>query len=401
MGRDSQGHPRVHVYKGDRTFVSVGNHVSIEPDVDFLIGGNHRIDWVTTYPLREFNGLPGSYQGNPYSNGDIIIRSGASIGRGAKILSGITIGEGAVVGPFSVVARDVRPFAVVLGNPAREIRRRFEDDVVESLLTIDWLTWPVEKIMSEFERVTGTAPSGIPTSRTRSLDPVPEAVDGMSRRNPQFERVRGFASRGLRALARIVDSQGAVGRPTTTDSGSRAETVTRGRASRGIPAVHGSDGHVTIGNYSSIGRGCEVLLDPRSVLGDESSHGAPTLARRGDATLPPADVSIGSDVWIGRQAKILPGIAVGDGAVVGAWSVVTTDVAPFSIVAGNPAREIRRRFDDATIAALLRIRWWDWPEEEVLASWEELCSPDLSSFITRHDPLRTEHAPLSSGDGQA
>lgn len=75
------------------------------------------------------------------------------------------------------------------------------------------------------------------------------------------------------------------------------------------------------------------------------------------------DTMIGNDVWIGHQAAIMPAVSIGDGAIIGARSVVTKDVPSYSIVAGNPAKIIRFRFDDKTIASLLEIRWWDWPIE--------------------------------------
>ena len=77
------------------------------------------------------------------------------------------------------------------------------------------------------------------------------------------------------------------------------------------------------------------------------------------------DIVIGSDVWIGYEAVILSGVTVGDGAVIGARAVVTKDVPPYTIVGGVPTRPIRRRFDDDTVAALLRLRWWDWPRERI------------------------------------
>lgn len=79
----------------------------------------------------------------------------------------------------------------------------------------------------------------------------------------------------------------------------------------------------------------------------------------------PGDTVIGNDVWIGRDATIMPGVTISDGAVIGAHSVVTRDVGPYEIVAGNPARVIRTRFDPGDVARLLRIRWWDWPIETI------------------------------------
>jgi virginiamycin A acetyltransferase len=81
---------------------------------------------------------------------------------------------------------------------------------------------------------------------------------------------------------------------------------------------------------------------------------------------------IGNDVWIGTDAWIVAGVTVGDGAIIGARAVVTRDVPPYAVVAGNPAREIRRRFDDATIARLLALRWWDWPAERITRNQREL-----------------------------
>ena len=79
------------------------------------------------------------------------------------------------------------------------------------------------------------------------------------------------------------------------------------------------------------------------------------------AAMSRGDTTIGHDVWIGMDATVMPGVTIGHGAIVGALSVVTSDVRPYAIVAGNPAREIRRRFDDDTVARLLAIAWWDWP----------------------------------------
>ena len=78
------------------------------------------------------------------------------------------------------------------------------------------------------------------------------------------------------------------------------------------------------------------------------------------------DITIGNDVWIGYEAVLLSGVTIGDGAIIGTRAVVTQDVPPYTIVGGVPARPIRRRFDDATIDALLALRWWDWPREKLV-----------------------------------
>lgn len=78
---------------------------------------------------------------------------------------------------------------------------------------------------------------------------------------------------------------------------------------------------------------------------------------------PLPDTVIGNDVWIGRSATIMPGVTIGDGAVVAAHAVVTKDVEPYAIVGGNPARHIRTRFTAGEVELLLRARWWDWPTE--------------------------------------
>ena len=77
------------------------------------------------------------------------------------------------------------------------------------------------------------------------------------------------------------------------------------------------------------------------------------------------DTVVGNDVWIGQNAVILPGVHIGDGAIIGASSVVGSDVAPYTLVIGNPARPLRKRFDDEMIALLLKFKWWDKPIEEI------------------------------------
>lgn len=89
------------------------------------------------------------------------------------------------------------------------------------------------------------------------------------------------------------------------------------------------------------------------------------------------DTVIGSDVWIGQNAVILPGVHIGDGAIIGADSVVGSDIAPYTIVVGNPARPLRKRFDDELIALLLDFKWWDRPIDEINSLIPLLTCSDL------------------------
>ena len=83
------------------------------------------------------------------------------------------------------------------------------------------------------------------------------------------------------------------------------------------------------------------------------------------AWTPKGDIVIGNDVWIGYEAVVMAGVTIGDGAIIGARAVVTRDVPPYTIMGGVPAKEIRKRFPDETIGTLLKLRWWDWPEEKI------------------------------------
>lgn len=92
------------------------------------------------------------------------------------------------------------------------------------------------------------------------------------------------------------------------------------------------------------------------------------------------DTTIGNDVWIGYGATIMPGVTIGDGAIIATKSVVTKDVPPYSIVGGNPAKEIRRRFSETDIEALLQLKWWDWPIEKITANTQHLTGNDLEAL---------------------
>lgn len=98
-------------------------------------------------------------------------------------------------------------------------------------------------------------------------------------------------------------------------------------------------------------------------------------------------ITIGNDIWMGRDALVTSGVTIGDGAVIASRAVVTRDVAPYEIVGGVPARHIGWRFDEQIREALLSIAWWKWPLEDVLAHRSQLQSRDVAGFVSRHGQL--------------
>jgi acetyltransferase-like isoleucine patch superfamily enzyme len=154
MGNMSYYAPNVVKYQGDTGRVIIGNFASVAPDADFYVGGLHRTEWVSQYGLRVMLDLPGAHEdGFTHGRGDIVVGSDTWVTNGCTIMSGVTIGDGAVVGTKAVVARDVRPYAIVVGNPAREIRRRFSDEQIEALLRIRWWDWPTDKVKQHAELI--------------------------------------------------------------------------------------------------------------------------------------------------------------------------------------------------------------------------------------------------------
>lgn len=91
------------------------------------------------------------------------------------------------------------------------------------------------------------------------------------------------------------------------------------------------------------------------------------------------DTMVGNDVWFGRESVIMPGVKIGDGAIIAAYSVVAKDVEPYTLVGGNPAKPIKKRFDEELISMLLALRWWDFGAEELDAFLPILCNSNLEA----------------------
>ena len=131
-----------------------------------------------------------------------------------------------------------------------------------------------------------------------------------------------------------------------------------------------------IGKFCQIATGVRFIMNgsnhamsgfstyPFKVFGGEwSSKNPMQVVSKGDTV-------IGNDVWTGNSATIMPGIKIGDGAIIGANSLVTKDVEPYTIVGGNPAKEIRKRFDEETIRLLFALKWWDWDVQKITDNLE-------------------------------
>jgi chloramphenicol O-acetyltransferase type B len=143
-----------------------------------------------------------------------------------------------------------------------------------------------------------------------------------------------------------------------------------------------------IGSFCSIGTGAAFIMagnqghryDWVSSFPFFYMPEVPAFAGARDAFQPAGDTVIGNDVWIGAEAMFMPGVRVGHGAVIGSRALVTRDVEPYTIVGGNPARPIRKRFSEPEIAMLLEMAWWDWPLERIQEAMPLLCSSDIAGL---------------------
>ena len=140
-----------------------------------------------------------------------------------------------------------------------------------------------------------------------------------------------------------------------------------------------------IGKFCQIATGVRFIMNgsnhamngfstyPFKVFGGEWAKASFDVKSKGDTV-------IGHDVWIGNSATIMQGVKIGDGAIIGTNSLVTKDVEPYTIVGGNPAKEIRKRFDDETIQLLLELKWWDWDAPKITDHLDLLTSGNLDEL---------------------
>ncbi len=148
IGAYSYGRPKVRFPESGRS-LTIGRYCSIADKVEILLGGDHRLDWASTYPFAALRGhFPDSDAPEDYhaSRGDVVIGHDVWLGSGCMILSGVTVGHGAVVAARAVVTRNVPPYAIVAGNPARVVRTRFAPEVVEALVAAAWWDRPPAEV---------------------------------------------------------------------------------------------------------------------------------------------------------------------------------------------------------------------------------------------------------------
>ena len=124
----------------------IGAFCSFADGATVLLGGEHNVDWVSTFPFCDFEGFGGPVAGHPKQTGDVVIGNDVWIAREALILAGTTIGDGAVIGARAVVSGTVAPYSIVTGNPGRRAGSRFPQPIVERLLKIRWWEWSRERI---------------------------------------------------------------------------------------------------------------------------------------------------------------------------------------------------------------------------------------------------------------
>jgi acetyltransferase-like isoleucine patch superfamily enzyme len=150
IGDYTYGSPKIFDW-GEGATLKIGKFCSIADGVVIFLGGEHRTDWVTTYPfsapeLNQYFPTAKNIKGHPKTKGDVIIGNDVWLGYNSIILSGVKIGDGAVIGACSVVTKNVPPYTIVAGNPAKIIRKRFSTKIIKKLLKIKWWNWPIEKI---------------------------------------------------------------------------------------------------------------------------------------------------------------------------------------------------------------------------------------------------------------
>jgi acetyltransferase-like isoleucine patch superfamily enzyme len=157
IGQHTYGIPIIKTYDLNPAKLIVGSYSALSEEAIVMLGGEHAIDRVTTFPLRMRLHLPGAGQdGIPVPTGDTVIGSDVWLTMRTFVRGGVRIGDGAIVASGAVVNKDVPPFAIVGGNPAKVIRYRFSPEQIEALLEIRWWDWPDQLVIEAVDLLSGT-----------------------------------------------------------------------------------------------------------------------------------------------------------------------------------------------------------------------------------------------------
>jgi acetyltransferase-like isoleucine patch superfamily enzyme len=146
IGRGCYGPLQIKTFGAPGEKVTIGRYCSFAEESVILVGMDHRLDWATTYPFTVFRPEASHIRGHPAPSEGVTIGNDVWMGFRSMVLDGVTVGDGAVIAAGAVVTRDVRPYAIVAGCPAREIARRFPDEVIEKLIDIAWWNWEEDQI---------------------------------------------------------------------------------------------------------------------------------------------------------------------------------------------------------------------------------------------------------------
>lgn len=143
-----------------------------------------------------------------------------------------------------------------------------------------------------------------------------------------------------------------------------------------------------IGKFCAIAKGVEFIMNganhrmnsistyPFNIMGNGWEKSTPKL----DELPLKGDTIVGNDVWIGQNVTVMPAVHIGNGSIIGAYSVVASDIPPYCVAVGNPCKVVKQRFDDSLVEYLLNLKWWDWDAEKIFKNLEALTSADLSKI---------------------
>ena len=202
-----------------------------------------------------------------------------------------------------------------------------------------------------------------------------------------------------RLLRKLLEYSGVISAPFFLNENPDYAHIAAGEFSYGKPLIMGWDGssetRVSIGKFCSIADGVRMQLRVNHPVHSPSTYPLARILGVQDSASyewSAGPITIGHDVWIGQDALILGGVSIGHGAIVAARAVVTKDVPPYGIAAGNPARIVKSRFEQETVKKLLELQWWDWPIATIKEHASLLSTGTVEQLCAVRENLRSAGA---------